>query len=381
MACPAKCYDLSGAPGRDASFTSTQSSNSFVTCLVACETSTNVQPLARVLVAGNTTYDGLNPLGNRISGVAYELELDSATTNGFEASVPASATAGPRFQILAQSSTSGLGGDIRLFPGTSNTSNGGNLILNAGQSFTSGNGGVITLQAGTASTGNGGDLTISAGGTTSGNGGGIFLSSGGTSAGGVGGVVDLSSGNTVNVATGDIRIKSGDVIIGAASAGDVIITGGSANGNAANTPGDIIMTPGSNTSIPALPGGLSGYSSSFGIRSTSADTATHFVAQQSTAPTVTVGAGLLLPGASDMAGQATIPPAAGADEVMTIRFNKRYPGTAGGLTPYVVVSPTSPSTIPIYVSSVDNVSFTVTSPNGNPGMAFNYHVIGSTFVL
>jgi hypothetical protein len=438
MACPAKCYDLSGAPGRDASFTSTQSSNSFVTCLVACETSTNVQPLARVLVAGNTTYDGLNPLGNRISGVAFELELDSATLNGVFSSVPASSAAGPNLEFVGRSSTSGQGsivrilagnsdtsnggnlrldagisnisgnggvvtinggtastgaggnvlvnpgnttngqgGNFRVFAGSSNTGNGGNVRLLAGSSTTSGDGGFINIDAGTAITGNGGSAIFMAGNTTTGNGGDLILSSGGTSGGGVGGVVDIYSTDTSNVASGDIRITSGDVLIGAASAGDVIITGGSTNiNNLLVRPGNIIMVPGINPLVTPLP-----YVSGVGIRASTVGTATHFIANQANPPTI-VGVPFVPPtnltsGSSDMAGQFLMP---AGPSTITITFYRDF-----GTLPFVVVSVQAGGAItyttPIYVSSMIGfpTTFTVTNPAGNSQLLVNYMVIGPSF--
>jgi len=340
-ACRSKCYDLAGSPVRDAVFQNTKTGNAQANCVSACEyIGADAATLARVLAAGNTTYDLQSPLGNPILGVNYTLELDTflsengvAPPDGFVPSATAAA-----LSLRTQSSTSGNGGFLRLFAGNSETgTNAGFAILSAGSSTVSGDGGGAFVQAGNAVTGSGGNSIVQGGNTATGTtGGNIFLIAGNVTIDGDGGQVQIAGGSTV--------------------------------GDANAIPGHIKMTPGSNTN-----GGAVLRSGAFGIDATEA---AHFVAEQPVAP------GITGPGAPAPTIDATSTDTSGYIELnggfAEVMYARPY-----AVTPFVVLSPGDVNSATgggYYIDRVlsDSTLFHVVN-SGGLSITLYYHVIGTRF--
>jgi hypothetical protein len=210
-ACLSVCYDNVYGPRRDNLLNTLVARNLTANCVTVCEVGPGgaVSPLARVLDAGNTTFDAINPLGNPIIGLAYTLNLDSAVTRGITPSAPAVALAGLSFTIQTQSST---------------TSNGANLVLLGGDSTVSGNGGTVEILSGDAVLGDSGELNFSAGFTITGNGGAATFSAGATS-NGIGGGVSVSAGqSTVSGPGGVATMSGGNAMLG--NGGTASVLGG-----------------------------------------------------------------------------------------------------------------------------------------------------------
>lgn len=344
-ACRSKCYDLAGSPVRDAVYQNTKIGNAQANCVSACEyIGADAATLARVLAAGNTTYDLENPIGNPILGVNYTLELDTALAeNGIappDGFVPGATAAA--LSLRTQPSSSGNGGFLRLFAGDSATgATGGYATLQAGSGTVSADGGSAFVQAGTANVGSGGNSIVQGGDTATGTtGGNIFLIAGNVTIDGNGGQVQIAGGNTV--------------------------------GDANAIPGHIKMTPGSNTNVGAVL-----RSGAFGI---DAIEAAHLVAEQPAAPGITgpgAPAPFIDPMSTDTAGYIEF---VGASVVVT--YARPY-----AVTPFVVLSPgnmDTGTTTGYYVDyasgSTDSAGFRVVNPNGIAApMALYYHVIGTRF--
>jgi len=412
--CRARCYDLVGAPSRDAVFQNTKLGTAVANCFTQCDAGDGggVAPtLARVLVAGNTTSDIDNLAGNPIVGNEYTIDLDSSPS-GIISSLPTTALAGVDLTFEAQASTSGGGGDIGVTAGAATVSGDGGNVGVTGGAGAGGGGGGINLTAGAGGSLNGGSVTsiggsgASVGGSvtaTSGNGGasgGIFSATGGdggTAGGGVtltGGTGTLGQGGSITGVCGngrfggDFTVTCGDGVT-TGTGGSVQITAGS---SVINDAGSITLTAGVTTAgvpgpvtganITVQPGyfnnaggGVVGQAGSFVIDGGFSDPggSAQLVALQGTMalPTITssVGAftGLVVAGSSDMAGQVV--PTNGFTDLSTqnvqVSFSNDY-----WTDPFIVVH--------AELVTVHN-SYTVT-PGVNPGESFIVTADGAGFL-
>lgn len=264
--CRSKCYDLVGAPSRDAVFQNTKTGTATTNCLTACDADIPIvvdEPtLARVLVAGNTTSDIDNLGGNPIIGNEYTVDLDAAPS-GFTSSLAVTALAGVDFSVEAQSSTTGGGAGLLLSAGSATvTGNGGELDLSSGGavtgtsgvvsivsgSTTTGAAGAVTLAVGDAATAPGlsGQMTIHAGNVTAVGDGGWLIMAGGNSITGAGGLFQVTGGQSSSGLGGSCSILGGPS--NANAGGPVFINGGSSNASGAG--GNVFISGGIATDGP-----------------------------------------------------------------------------------------------------------------------------------
>lgn len=177
--------------------------------------------LARVLVAGNETFDGLNPAGNSINGTAYSLALDTAFAPAGITSTVVAAAAPSNLQLISQASTNNSGGTVRIIGGASTNASGGGALVTGGASTSA------------AAGQNGGAVVITSGANNG------AASSTGTAS--------LASANSALGASGDVAMRSG---VSAAGSGDVVVESG--NDTGAGTSGTLILRTGA--SATALSG-------------------------------------------------------------------------------------------------------------------------------
>jgi hypothetical protein len=248
--CRARCYDMFGATTSDARFSSVESARllsdvSTTNCSDVCNVVGSGAPLARVLVAGNTTYDLANPTGNTVVGNAFILDLDTILPfGGITPATAGSASTGASFEIRAQDSTSanagdffasggnvttGAGGDVGLLGGSALNVGGfaGNAFVNAGNAVSQ-QGGGASLAAGSSTSANGGTAAVLGGTTTSGSGGNVNVIAGITSTGVTGGNLTLAGGelsNNVAGTGGRVSLVGGTTAL-AGTGGLVIVAGG-----------------------------------------------------------------------------------------------------------------------------------------------------------
>jgi len=356
--CRSRCYDLVGAPSRDATFQNTKTGTAATNCLTACDADIPIvvgEPtLARVLVAGNTTSDLDNLAGNPIIGNEYTLDLD-ASPSGFTSSLPITALPGVALSLTSQSSTTG---------------GGANFLLTAGAATVTGNGGILQIASGDAGVGGqGGELDINAGGAlVSGNGGDVSIG-GGFALSGNGGLMTVFGGTSIaNGHGGDLALRSGQSSNAVGPASHVEIKAGNVLGPGSTAAGDILLVPSYNGSAVAQDKKACG---SIGIDAVFANdlASAHFVAHQFTVPGASSGEFTTVPHASDMAGTWT----GAATPTVTISFQNAYASF-----PFVVVSPNTAVPVSLSVTAVSSTDFTVTSvPDVT---SFTYICIGGTFV-
>lgn len=209
----------------------------------------------------------------------------------------------------------------------------------------------------------------------------MLITSGIPNGAGLGGKVSIQTATNAGTGpAGDIEILAGTGgSVGAA--GSVFMQGGAST--SALSGGRIQFVPGPATAVGVRPGdvvmipqndGAATLCSSFGIHATGATTATHFVAQQVTAPTIAGGiAPTVGVGSSDMAG---VVGAIDANVDVTVTFRRAYPV---GSRVFVVLTPAVATLTPIWVVSSNNTNFVLRTANVGGVSAINYHVICSQF--
>jgi hypothetical protein len=328
------------------------------------------ETLAATLRSGNDTYDLTSPAGFSILGLNYGLDLETHINicPGIFSVETLDAAPGTDFRIIADGSTTGPGGDVYVAAGQTDTGTGGDAFLQGGSVVTTGDGGSANVVGGNGGlpNGSGGRVHIIDGiPNGSGTGGGVLIESASNADLGSAGAVEILAG------TGGSAGNAGSVFIQAGAStsafegGRIQLLPGLATTNGVK-PGDVVMIPQTD--------GAATLTSCFGMHATGASTATHFVAQQVTAPTIAGGAAPTVgAGSSDTAG---VLGGIDANTNVTVTYHKAYPA---GSRPFVVLTPGVATTTPVWIVSISNTGFVLRTAEVGGLSAVYYHVIGSSF--